>query len=207
MLKKVASEVAVVFSVVLFGDDPVMLEVLAEGLTGQGFQVTRAETETVQAALADLILVDGVDCAGLVARLCDRGMAQPILALSAVPVAGATETIPKPVRMGVLAARAKALIEEAGLAVGPWRFLVPTRQLKRGCETVAKLTPKEADVLLFLYRATGPVTRSDLLDAVWGYSGEADTHTVETHIHSLRRKLGAEVLATDLGGYRLNKAV
>jgi DNA-binding response OmpR family regulator len=87
--------------------------------------------------------------------------------------------------------------------------VVPTRQLKRGAgsgcaQTIVILTPKESEVLLFLLRAAGPVSRSDLLGAVWGYSDQADTHTVETHIHSLRRKLGSEVLATDLGGYRLN---
>ena len=197
------------FSVVLFGDDPVMLEVLAEGLGGLGLRVTRAEGDTLPVDKPDLIVVDGRQAAIMIAHLRNQGIEQPIIALGGGVIEGASETLSKPVRIGILAARIKALIEEAGLVIGPWRFVVPTRQLK-GREgagrapTVVKLTPKESDVLLFLYRAAGPVSRSDLLGAVWGYSDQADTHTVETHIHSLRRKLGSEVLATDLGGYRLN---
>jgi len=52
------------------------------------------------------------------------------------------------------------------------------------------------------------VARDALLGEVWGYSGDATTHTVETHIYRLRRKLSdngaADLLVTEAGGYRLS---
>ena len=34
-----------------------------------------------------------------------------------------------------------------------------------------------------------PINRNDVLKSVWKYSSESDTHTVETHIHRLRKKI------------------
>jgi DNA-binding response OmpR family regulator len=191
------------FSVGLLGDDQAVLAVLAEGLTEQGFYVTLGQSAEGVGG-TDIVIVDAP---AMVAELRRAGADLPILALNAAPVAGATETLSKPVRMATLAARVRSLVEDAGLLIGPWRFIVPTRQLKRGAGEVVRLTPKEAEILHFLYQAAGPVPRSDLLGAIWGYSEQVDTHTVETHIHGLRRKLGADVLMTDVGGYRLNKSV
>ena len=36
---------------------------------------------------------------------------------------------------------------------------------------------------------TNPVSRKEVLKNVWNYSAETDTHTVETHIHRLRKKI------------------
>jgi DNA-binding response OmpR family regulator len=63
-------------------------------------------------------------------------------------------------------------------------------------------------VLKFLYRAEGPVPRNTLLHEIWGYSANATTHTVETHIYRLRRKLEHDpskiaLLVNESGGYRL----
>ena len=53
------------------------------------------------------------------------------------------------------------------------------------------LTDKERDILLFLYqnRATGAVKKEELLDHVWRYAGNVETHTLETHIYRLRQKI------------------
>lgn len=52
------------------------------------------------------------------------------------------------------------------------------------------LTEKERDILLYIYKqAPMPVMRDDLLNAVWGYGDNIETHTLETHIYRLRQKI------------------
>jgi len=51
-----------------------------------------------------------------------------------------------------------------------------------------KLTEREKDFLLFLKNSKTPKTINDILTAVWGYSEKMETHTVETHVHRLRKK-------------------
>tara|TARA_B110001450_G_scaffold251097_1_gene270723 strand:+ start:10770 stop:11366 length:597 start_codon:yes stop_codon:yes gene_type:complete len=52
-----------------------------------------------------------------------------------------------------------------------------------------KLTEKEIDIILFLHNSQNPKTVEDLQNKVWGYSGDLETHTVETHIYRLRKKI------------------
>lgn len=191
-------------TVVLMGGDQAVLAALAEGLAQQGFCTRLADTAD-QVKGADIVIVDGDKGAELIAEIRSLSADVPILALNVQTVVGATATLAKPIRMGTLVARVNRMVEDAGLAIGEWRFIVQTRQLRRRNGSTVKLTPKEADILIFLYGAQKPIARCDLLGALWGYSDQATTHTVETHIHSLRRKLGMELLITDVGGYRLNK--
>jgi DNA-binding response OmpR family regulator len=51
-----------------------------------------------------------------------------------------------------------------------------------------KLTEREKDFLLFLKNSEEPQTIKNILESVWGYSKEMETHTVETHVHRLRKK-------------------
>jgi len=52
-----------------------------------------------------------------------------------------------------------------------------------------KLTQKEIDIILFLNDYEKPQKVNVLQNKVWGYSLELETHTVETHIYRLRKKL------------------
>ena len=52
-----------------------------------------------------------------------------------------------------------------------------------------KLTQKEIDIILFLNDYKKPQKVSMLQNKVWGYSLELETHTVETHIYRLRKKI------------------
>jgi hypothetical protein len=52
-----------------------------------------------------------------------------------------------------------------------------------------KLTEKEIDTILFLHNKKTPQTIKVLLTDVWGYMSNIETHTVETHIYRLRKKI------------------
>ncbi len=51
-----------------------------------------------------------------------------------------------------------------------------------------KLTEKEVTLLVYLIELGRPAKINELLKAVWDYSFEAETHTIETHVHRLRKK-------------------
>ena len=75
--------------------------------------------------------------------------------------------------------------------------------------TKVHLTEKEIAILKYLYYAGDKVvSREQLLVEVWGYNAEVTTHTLETHIYRLRKKIesdpsSASILVTESGGYRL----
>ena len=51
-----------------------------------------------------------------------------------------------------------------------------------------KLTEREIDLLLFLKKSKNPQSINSILESVWGYSKGLETHTIETHVHRLRKK-------------------
>lgn len=121
----------------------------------------------------------------------------------------------KPVRLGELVARLNALLAsfeaspEASIALGLYNFHPTARLVLTPAGERIRLTEKEAAILLYLHRAGGrAVSRGELLGEVWGYSSAVATHTLETHIYRLRRKIEqapevARLLVTEEGGYRL----
>ena len=73
-------------------------------------------------------------------------------------------------------------------------------------QVIAKLTEKEVDILRHLYKNKNQAIKKEkLLEQVWGYSPDMDTHTLETHIYRLRQKIGlmAKYLITDDKGYSI----
>ena len=69
-----------------------------------------------------------------------------------------------------------------------------------------RLTEKETDILLFLYYSVNKViSKKYLLNKVWGYSNGVNTHTLETHLYYLRKKLDNDkLITTEKGGYLLS---
>lgn len=51
------------------------------------------------------------------------------------------------------------------------------------------LTEKEVKLLELLLNNKKPISKNNILSSVWNYSSDADTHTVETHIYRLRKKI------------------
>tara|TARA_B100000767_G_C19613399_1_gene470844 strand:+ start:205 stop:792 length:588 start_codon:yes stop_codon:yes gene_type:complete len=69
-----------------------------------------------------------------------------------------------------------------------------------------KLTEKEIEVILYLNETRAKHNVLDLQKNIWGYSSEMETHTVETHIYRLRKKISNKFsdenfIITDQNGY------
>ena len=61
------------------------------------------------------------------------------------------------------------------------------RKIKKN-NLVLQLTEKEINFLILFSQKNQPLSRSFILKNVWNYSSESDTHTIESHIHRLRKK-------------------
>ncbi len=62
------------------------------------------------------------------------------------------------------------------------------RSIKKN-NVVLQLTEKEINFLILFTQNNQPLSRNFILKNVWYYSSKSDTHTVETHIHRLRKKI------------------
>ena len=220
-------------------DDEALSATLAEQLSLEG-EFSIAEAPSLSAAeamlsaegarfdlvLLDITLPDG-DGRDFCARMRRLGHRMPVVMLTGSDSeadvvsgldAGANDYIAKPFRLAELLARIRAQLrgydssEDAVFKVGPYLFRPSAKQLhdpERGRRI--RLTEKEAAILKFLYRAGGaPVSRTVLLNDVWGYNSNVTTHTLETHIYRLRQKIEpnpteARLLVTETGGYRLER--
>ena len=120
----------------------------------------------------------------------------------------------RPVRIEELVALIERLIAAGAgrgeRAIGPYLFQPTAKLLREPARgRTVRLTEKEAVMLELLYRAgDAGMSRERLLAEVWGYSDAVTTHTLETHIYRLRRKIerdagDARLLLTEPGGYRL----
>lgn len=113
-------------------------------------------------------------------------------------------------RVGALLdAAAQAGAEAAERSFGPFTLVVADAMLRRDDGTMLRLTEKERDILVALHECgAAGMDRQSLLDAVWGYAADVETHTLETHIYRLRQKIESDpgtpvLLVTEGNGYRL----
>ena len=175
----------------------------------------------IDATLLDAAVAPGPSHWGPV--LSEAGGGRPVLLLGQAPEEqaphvlppGISERVPRPVRLPDLVARLHALLAVfeaspgAAIPLGDYAFHPAAKLMLGPGGKRIRLTEKEAAILLYLHRAGGrAVPRAELLGEVWGYSNAVTTHTLETHIYRLRRKIepepqAAKLLLTEEGGYRL----
>ena len=122
----------------------------------------------------------------------------------------------KPLRLGDILRQAEQHLNNPvfylhDISVGGFVFKPQDRVLLDAAGNEIELTDREVDVIAYLARHRGrQVPRVELLQSVWRYQKDVDTHTVETHIYRLRQKIGAgseRFLVTDDGGYRLGEVI
>jgi len=71
-----------------------------------------------------------------------------------------------------------------------------------------KLTEKEINTINYLFKSNKPVSIDELQEKVWSYQSDIETHTVETHIYRLRKKIlntfnDKEFIISKKNGYQI----
>ncbi|MBI4423725.1 MAG: response regulator transcription factor [Elusimicrobia bacterium] len=171
-----------------------------------GFSLCRALRGDRRTAAIPLILMSGIQ----------KGEAEQAQGIEQ----GADDYLVKPFHPRLLLAKVRAALRRAYEAPPEPRDLLraqglvldlPGRTVARGKDRIA-LTRKEFDLLaLFLKKPGRVLSVAFLLETVWGYdtTDYSDPHTIETHVSSLRRKLGPRLgrrLVSVPGlGYRLDE--
>jgi two-component system, OmpR family, response regulator RegX3 len=194
-------------------DDDGIAEPLVEGLTREGFEVSRVATgaQALRAPTPDLVLLDlglpDIDGYAVCQQLRARSSV-PILVLTARGAEmdrvvglelGADDYLVKPFGFRELVARIRAVMRRSGEPSGSEHVQVlgaltvdrrARRVLVEGGEVA--LSPKEFDLLALLAEDPGAVvSRQTILEEVWDPHWYGPTKTVDVHVATLRRKLGS----------------
>lgn len=220
-------------TVLVVEDDQTINQALTDRLTAEGFEVVQAfdgtdalrvfEERSPDLVLLDLMLprMDGLE----VCRRIHARRPVPVLMVTAkvdetdVLIGlgvGADDYVTKPFRMREVVARVHALLrrvdraaelanlQEPSLVVGDLVIHRASRRVQvAGAEV--HLTPLEFDLLAMLAQHPGAVRdRASLMTEVWGWADARGTRTLDSHVKSLRSKIGASRVRTVHGvGYAL----
>lgn len=206
-------------------DEAVIADAIASRLSSEGYEVTIASdgpsaVATESDVRPDLIVLDlnlpGFD--GIeVCRQVQSHRRVPVIMLTARDDetdmlvglgVGADDFMTKPFSPRELVARIKAVLRRAEHSAGPTlqsgglHIDPKTRQVTLS-GNIVHLTPTEFDLVRSLAEADGGVlTRDQLLAMVWGYRDGSGPRTVDSHVRSVRRKLGDGTIRTVHGvGY------
>jgi DNA-binding response OmpR family regulator len=200
--------------VLVVDDDPPLRRMLARTLRAEGYEVSVAADGpaallATERAAPDLIVLDvampAVDGLSVARRLRDRGLATPILMLTARDAvsdrvagleAGADDYVTKPFVVTELSARIAASLRRARSTGTSTSFslgeveVVPDEGTVRRAGVDVHCTRTEFRLLCELGASPGKVhSREQLLDRVWGYDYFGDGRLVDVHIRRLRTKV------------------
>lgn len=191
--------------IAIFAESAAQTRYLAEIVGLSGAQVLAA----ADAAAADLVLTTKDEIPALDKPVLFIGMPVRIGADARV------HSVSSPVRAGQLIAKIQNLCApDKGRArhlvfVGGALDTIESLWIAPD-EAPLRLTEKEVDILRFLHEASGEtVSREALLEKVWAYARDVETHTLETHIYRLRQKIEIDpanpvILLTRENGYAVS---
>ena len=184
----------------------------SQGYEAQGFEAPSAFWKAMNHQLPELILLDIMlpeeDGLSILQKLRSASATKklPIIMLTAKNTEydrvigldkGADDFISKPFGMMELVARVRAVLRRTEPAtvsteyqIGPL-YVSPERHLVRVNGKDVTLTYKEFEILCLMLENEGVVlTRSVLMDRIWGCEFERENRTLDVHIRTLRAKLG-----------------
>lgn len=220
-------------TIMIIDDEAGVRELLADALKLAGFETLTAQDAMVAQTMlrtskADLLVVDinmpMMDGFEFIERIRSHGDNTPALMLSARAdradvtrglTLGADDYVTKPFGLEELVLRIRAILRRAqfaettpvNLSCGPIALDPDSHQVTFNGEVV-ELSPTEFRLLHVLLESNGRVlSKSVLLDEVWGINFETETTVVDTYISYLRKKLhrdGFEGIRTVRGvGFQL----
>jgi two-component system response regulator QseB len=214
--------------VLLAEDDAMIGAAVRDRLRGQGFALDwvrdgRAADAALAGDVYDLLLLDlglpGREGLAVLKALRARGSTLPVVILTARDAvddrvagldAGADDYVVKPFDLKELEARLRAVLRRrAGSASsviehGRLSLDLASHELRRDGVPVP-VSPREFALLHALLERPGRIlSRAQLEERLYGWGEEVGSNVVEVHIHSLRRKLGADLIRNVRGvGYRI----
>ena len=191
-------------------DDGELLRLFSHVLTKNGYDVCgvadgQEALDAMQSDYFDLIISDimmpRVDGYELVSRLRSEGNQTPVLMITARDafddmqrgfLSGTDDYMVKPVNVNEMVLRVSALLRRARMinerrqVLGSTVLECDSLTVNTGTETF-NLPQKEFMLLYKMASYPGKIfTRQQLMDEIWGYDSDSDTHTVDVHIGRLR---------------------
>lgn len=219
-------------TILLIEDEHEIAELLALYFEKEGFKLVHAdngeaglqrlEERSPRAVLLDVGLpgIDGME----VCRRIRSGSDVPVIMLTARDSEidkivgleiGADDYVTKPFSPRELVARVKAVLRRSEerpskpkvINIDDFAVDSGRREVTLPDESVVRPTAREFDLLWYLAENKGLVlSRSQLLEAVWGYDYFGETRTVDVHVRQLRKKLPDIPIETVWGvGYRIGR--
>ena len=99
--------------------------------------------------------------------------------------------------------------EQSAIFIGEYSINLNARTLEFKNDVI-HLTEKEVNLIIYLNNSKKSVNIENLQSEVWGFKNQLESHTVETHIHRLRKKIlnkfnKNNLILSNKNGYFLNK--